>query len=535
MEGSTAMGLQRRDFLGAGAALAAGALARPAVAQNAATRTLRVVPQANLTSIDPFWTTAVVTLNHGYLVYDTLTAVNSRSEPMPQMAESWAVEDEGRSWIFVLREGLKFHDGERVTARDCVASITRWARRDSFGQVLWMAVDALEVVDDRRLRFRLKRPFPFLALALGKSPSPAFIMPERIAKTDAFTQIRDATGSGPFRFVAEEWNPGQKAVWEKFAGYVPRDEAPDGLSGGKLAKLNRVEWTVITDPATAASALIQGEQDYWEYPLHDLLPLLRRSRDVVVEQRLAEGFYGTMRLNHLQPPFNNLAIRRAVAMALDQRDYLRAVAGDSPDAWGECLGVFTCGSPLESEVGSEILKTRSVEKARAALKAAGYNNEKVVVLAPGDYPQINALSLVTADLLTRIGMNVELVSVDWGTLVQRRASKETVEKGGWSVFHTTSSGNSMNMPPIHLMLRANGPDAWFGWPDDPEIERLRAEWLVAPDAEASKRVGDALNARAWETIPYLPLGFYWQPSAWRRSLTGVLPSPSTVYWNIDKS
>ncbi|PHK96670.1 ABC transporter substrate-binding protein [Pseudoroseomonas rhizosphaerae] len=527
--------LSRRSMLGAGAMLAGMALPRPGLAQGAASRTLRVVPQANLTSLDPFWTTAVVTLNHGYLVYDTLTAVDARNQPRPQMAEGWAVEDDGRSWTFTLRPGLKFHDGEAVRARDCVASIARWAKRDAFGQVLWMSVDELSALDDRRLRFRLKQPFPYLALALGKSPSPAFIMPERLGQVDAFTQIREAIGSGPFRFLPDEWNPGQKSVWEKFAGYVPRDDAPDGLAGAKRPLLDRVEWTVISDPAVASSAMLTGEQDYWEYPLHDLLPLLRRNRDLVVEQRLTEGTYGCLRLNHLQPPFDNQAIRRAVAMAVDQRDYLRAVAGEAPDAWGECPGVFTCGSALETEQGSEILKTRSVERGREALKAAGYAGEKVVLLAPGDYPQINALSLVTADLLRRLGMNVEFVSTDWGTLVQRRTSREPVDKGGWSVFHTTSLGTSLNLPPIHLMLRANGKDAWFGWPDDPEIERLRAEWLRAGEPAEAKRIGDALNARAMQTIPYIPLGYYWQPSAWRRTLRGVQRSPSTVFWNIEKA
>ncbi|MFZ6764401.1 ABC transporter substrate-binding protein [Pseudoroseomonas sp. WGS1072] len=524
----------RRDLLGAGLGLSAAALARPTLAQGAA-KVLRVIPQANLTSLDPFWTTAVVTLNHGYLVYDTLTAVNSRTEPQPQMAEGWLVEDDGRRWTFTLREGLFFHDGEPVRARDCTASITRWARRDPFGQVLWRAVDALEPLDDRRLVFRLKEPFPFLALALGKSPSPAFIMPERLAQVDAFTQIREAVGSGPFRFLPEEWNPGQRSVWTRFDRYAPRQDAPDGLAGAKVPKLDRVEWTVISDPATAAGAMQTGEQDYWEYPLHDLLPVMRANRDLVVEQRLTEGTYGCMRLNHLHPPFDKVEIRRAVAMAVDQRDYLRAVAGEAPEGWGVCPGVFTCGSPLESEAGSEILKTHDVEKARAALKAAGYAGEKVVLVAPGDYPQINALSLVTADLLRRLGMNVELVSVDWGTLGQRRASREPVERGGWNVFHTTSSGNSLNMPPIHLMLRANGKDAWFGWPDDPEIERLRAAWLRAPDPAEARRIGDALNAQAMLSIPYVPLGFYWQPSVWRRNVRGVSRSPSTVFWNIEKS
>ena len=229
-----------------------------------------------------------------------------------------------------------------------------------------------------------------------------------------------------------------------------------------------------------------GEQDYWEYPLHDLLPLLRRNREVVVQQRLLDGTYGICRFNHLQPPFNNPGIRRAVAMAVDQRDYMRAVAGNDEDGWGACEGVFTCGTPLANEAGSEILKTHNIDRARAALKEAGYNGEKVVLVAPGDYPQINALSLVTADLLTRLGMNLELVSTDWGTLVQRRASKEPVEKGGWSIIHTTSSGQSLALPVFHLFLRANGPKAWFGWPSD------------ARDRAAARRLAGGARSRGTE-------------------------------------
>jgi peptide/nickel transport system substrate-binding protein len=374
-----------------------------------------------------------------------------------------------------------------------------------------------------------------LILALGQVQNPCFMMPARIAATDPYQQIRDATGSGPFRFLANEWNPGQRAVWARNEAYVPRQEPVDGLAGGRVPRIERVEWTIITDPATAANAMVTGEQDYWEYPLHDLLPLMRRSRDLVVQQRLLEGTYGVCRFNHLHPPFNNPAIRRALAMAVDQRDYLRAVAGNEPDGWGVCEGVFTCGTPLANEEGSEVLKVRSVDRARAALREAGYANEKVVLIAPGDYPQINALSLVTADLLRRLGMNLELVSTDWGTLVQRRASKESVERGGWSVFHTTTSGQSIGLPVFHLFLRANGAQAWFGWPEDAEIERQRAAWIDAPDDAARLAAGRALNRRAMEVLPYIPLGFYWQPSAWRRNVTGVFRAPVTAFWNIGKS
>ena len=528
--------MERRSLIrAAGAAALAGALPAPALAQGgAAARTLRVVPQANLTSLDPVWTTAVVTRNHAFMTYDQICAQNAKGEVRPQMAEGWTTAPDGLAWDFTLREGLRFHDGEPVRAEDCVASIRRWAARDTFGQVLWSRVEELASLDDRRFRFRLRQPFPLLTLAIGQTQNPCFVMPARIAATDPYQQVREAIGSGPFRFAANEWNPGQRAVWTRNDAYVPRQEPVDGLAGGRVPRIERVEWTIISDPATAANAMVTGEQDYWEFPLHDLLPLLRRSRELVVQQRLLEGTYGVARFNHLHPPFNNVAIRRAVAMAVDQRDYLRAVAGNEPDGWSVCEGVFTCGTALANEAGSDVLKVRSLDRARAALREAGYAGERVVLIATGDYPQINALSLVTADLLRRLGMNLVLVSTDWGTLVQRRASREPPERGGWNIFHTTASGQSLALPVFHLFLRANGPQAWFGWPQDEEIERLRAAWVDAADAAEGRRVGEALNRRAMEVLPYIPLGFYWQPSAWRRSLTGVFRAPVTAFWNIGK-
>ena len=528
--------MERRSFLGGAAGLAAAGMSAPALAQGAVARTLRVIPQANLTSLDPVWTTAVVTRNNAFMIYDQLCAQDSTGDIKPQMAEGWEFSQDGLTCTFTLRDNLFFHDGEKVLAKDCVASIDRWRRRDPFMQVLWPNVAAVEVIDDRKFRFRLNKPTPLIIMALGQTQFPCFIMPERIAQTDAFQQIRETVGSGPFKFVRDEWNPGQRAVWAKNERYVPRQEAVDGLAGGRIPKIDRIEWTIITDPATSANAMAQGEQDYWEYPLHDLLPMLRRSRGVVVEQRLQEGTYGVCRFNTLQAPFNNPAIRRAVAMAVDQRDYLRAVAGDDPAGWGVCEGVFTCDTPLANEVGSDLLKVHNIERAKQALAAAGYNGEKVVLIAPGDYPQINALSLVTADVIRRLGMNLEFISADWGTVIQRRASKEPVERGGWSIFHTTSSGQSLALPVFNLFLRANGPNAWFGWPDVPEVERLRAEWVERGGNPAeSRRIAEALNREAMQSMYYIPLGYYWQPSAWARNVTGVFRAPATVFWNIGKA
>ena len=522
--------MRRRSLLlGASAALAAPAIAQPA-------KTLRVIPQANLTSLDPIWTTAVVTRNHAYLVYDQLLAMDSNFIPRPAMAEGCVQDAGGLEWTLTLREGLRFHDNEPVRSNDCIASIRRWMARDSLGQSIALLTTALEAVDDRRFRFKLSKPFPLLPAALAKpSPVPLFIFPERLAKTDPFKQITDPTGSGPFRFLPNEWNPGSRAVWARFDGYKPAPGAPDGIAGARVPNLDRVEWTIISDSATAAAALSSGEQDYWEYPIHDLLPLLRRNKDVVIGQRLSQGTYAGMRVNHLHAPFDNPAIRRALLLGIDQRDHLRAVAGDDTTLWSNCESVYACGTAYGTDAGNEPLKTRNIAKAKQALREAGYANQRTVLLAPSDYPQINALSLVTADVMTKMGFNLDLVSTDWGTVTQRRASQEPIERGGWSVFHSTWSGADVVNPAIHQNLRTNGKGAWFGWPTDPAIEKMRSDWIDAADEPERKRLADAIQVQAMQSVPFIPLGYYWQPSAWRRNLTGVLPCQVTTFWNMTKT
>jgi peptide/nickel transport system substrate-binding protein len=495
-----------------------------------------VIPGANLTSLDPIWTTAPITKDHGYLVYDQVTAVDDDYIPRPQMAEGWQVEDEGRSWVFGLREGLRFHDNEPVRSADVIASIRRWAARDVFGQALAAATDAIEVIDDRRFRFRLKRPFPLLAAALGKSnSSQCFIMPERLANTDPFQQVTDATGSGPFRFLRDEWVAGVRAAYAKFERYIPRTEPVSSIAGGRVARVDRVEWTVIPDHGTAAAAMQAGEQDYWQSPQHDLLPQLRRSRNLVVRPRNLSGTYSMLRFNHLQKPFDNVALRRAIATAVRQEDYMQAVVGNEAESWGQCASFFACGTPLATNAGERVLGTADIEAAQRAVREAGYNNERIVQIAATDSHAINAVSLVTADLLRRLGMNLDYVATDWGTMLQRRASREPVERGGWSVFHTLWNGADVLNPAVHTMLRGNGAQAWFGWPSDPEIEQLRSAWFAEPDVAAQVRLAHRLDVQAFETMPYVPLGFYRQPEVWRSNLTGVFPTPTTVYWNIGKS
>lgn len=529
--------MKRRKFL-KGASLAAGTLpafGRAAFAQKSVARTLRIIRSGNLASLDPIWTTAPPTKDYAFLTFDQLLSVDMAYVPQPQMAEGWTVEDDGKTYLLGLRDGLKFHDGEPVRSADCVASIQRWGARDGFGQLTMKFVDGFEVVDDRRFRIRLKKAFPLLPAALGKSSSSqCFIMPERMAKTDPMKQVTETIGSGPFRFLKEEWVSGARAAWAKFDGYVPRKEPVNGIAGGRIPAVDRVEWSFISDASTAMAALIAGEQDYWDAPSLDLLPILKSDPNVVVSTRNPTGSYYMLQLNHLQPPFNNPKVRQALAMAINQTDYLKSAVSD-PALFKPCYSFYGVDSPYFSEDGADILKVRSLDKAKAALKEAGYAGETVVILGLMDSPVTAAMCQVTEDVLRRLGMTVKLVAMDFATMAQRRVSREPVDKGGWSLFVTVWTGADIVNPAVHQMLRAGGATAWFGWPNDPEMEALRDQWANAPGAEEQKRLAIALQVQAFKTLPYIPLGSLIPQVAYRKNLTGVFPSPVFAYWNIAKS
>ena len=524
--------MRRRDLLIG----TATALAAPRIGRAAGASVLRFIPQADLATLDPHWTTAYVTRNHGFMVYDTLYGNDHALQPSPQMVAGHVIEDDGRRWTLTLRDGLLWHDGTKVLARDCVASIRRWAQRDAFGQALMAATDELSAADDTRIVFRLKRPFPLLPTALGKSaPVMAAMMPERLASTDAMTQVKEIVGSGPFRFLADERVPGAHVAYGRFARYVPRaDGTPDWTAGPKRVHFDRVEWTVIPDPATAAAAVRSGEQDWWEYATGDLLPLLRKDPKLVVTVLDKYGTTEIMRFNQLHPPFDRAAVRRAVLGAVVQSDYMQAVAGDDASMWHDGVGIFCPGTAMASDAGMAVLTgPRDLARSKRELAEAGYNGERVALMVPTDFPSLKALSDVTADLLGKLGMHVDYQAIDWGTLVQRRAKRDPIDKGGWNVFCTGFNSSDFPTPAGHLPLRANGAQAWFGWPDDPKLEQLRDAWFAAPDLAAQQRICADIQREALTSVPYVPLGSYLQATAYRADLRGVLDG-FVMFWNVQR-
>ncbi len=513
--------MKRRDFLATTAASAA-ALSAPAVAQQRTT--VKFVPQADLALLDPVFTTGLVTRNHGFMVYDQLYGLDDSFTPQPQMVAGHVIENDGKTWKLTLREGMKFHDGTPVLARDAVASIDRWMKIDPFGQNLRGVTDEMSASSDRVIQFRLKKPFPLLPTALAKPSAFCPVLPERLAQTPVNVQITEMVGSGPFRYLPGERVAGSRNVYEKFAGYVPR---PDGVAsfaaGPKIVHVDRVEWVTIPDAATAAAALQSGEIDWWEQPQPDLLPLLRKHKDILVEAKERGGLMGMIRFNHLMPPFDNPAIRRAFLAGVNQTEYMTAVMGEERSLWNDRCGFFLPGSPVASEAGLDVMTgPRSFDKVKRDLEAAGYKGEKVVFVVPTDLPSLNAMSQIAADMFRKVGINLDYQALDWGTVLPRLANKESLDKGGWSVWCNYIPGIIAVTPATQSYVRGLGRSGPFGWPESARIEALRNEFMDAPTLADQQRIARDLQLQAWEDVPYIPTGAWMQPFAFRKSITGML-------------
>ena len=513
--------MRRRDVLG----LSAGAmLAMPHIARAQRERTLKFVPTPDLTALDTVWSGTRATHNHAYLVFDTLYGLDEMFTAQPQMIEGHTVDSDGTLWTLRLREKLQFHDGTPVLARDAVASIRRFAARDAFGQSLMAVTNELSAPDDRTIRFQLRKPFPQLPAALaGSTTAMPCIMPERLANTDPFRQVTEMVGSGPYRFLPAEFNAGVHSAYERFAGYVPRDEGtPSYTAGPKLAHFDRVEWLSLGDAATSVAALLQGEVDWLNSPSADLVPLLARNAGVTVEIREYPGSIAAMRFNHLYPPFNNPAVRRALLGAVDQVDTMSAVAGTDRTYWRDRIGLFGPSSPMANEAGIEALSgPRNYDKVRSDLAAAGYRGEPIVVLGVSGNSYIVNVSQVGVDELRKAGMNVDLQIMDGATMNRRRLSKEPPNKGGWNIFFTIIDGLFNANPATNYAIRGDGKSGLEGWPNSPKLEELREGWLDATDVESRRQIAVTMQLQMWEDVPYIPMGHWVRSTAHRRNIVDL--------------
>jgi peptide/nickel transport system substrate-binding protein len=496
--------------------------------------TLKVVMHSDLKIVDPIWTTAYITRNHGYLIYDTLFAMDAKGEIRPQMVDKHDVSADKLTYTLTLRDGLAWHDGKPVTAEDCVASIKRWGAKDSMGQKLMSFVKDIVPVDQKTFRIVLKEETGLVLQALGKpSSNVPFMMPKRVADTSPNDQIADFTGSGPFVFKRDEWKPGDKAVYVKFAQYKPRSEAPSGLAGGKVAKVDRIEWRAIADHQTAINALLSGEIDMIESPPHDLLPVLKKDANVKLVDANPLGNQYTFRPNTLHKPFDNPKVRQALFYAFNQEDFLKAVIGD-PAYYKVCKSLFPCGTPFESSKGMEGLFESNVEKARALLKEANYDGTPIVLMHSTDLAVLANLAPVAKSLMERAGFKVDMQSMDWQTLVARRAKKDPPGQGGWHAFLTSWVAADILNPVMAGFLNASCDKAMFGWPCDKEIESLRDQFARETNPAKLKGIAEAVQGRATQYPTHVWLGQWYQPYATRKNVDGLMTAPVTVFWNAEK-
>jgi peptide/nickel transport system substrate-binding protein len=518
--------------LSIGLGLLAGA-ATDAVAQDK--KTFKMVPHSGLRITDPIITTAFISRNHGYMIYDTLFAVDDKMAVKPQMVDKYEVSGDKLTYTFTLRDGLKFHNGAPVTSADVVASLQRWSKNDAMGQKLFTYTKDLVAVNDKTFQLILKEPYGLVLDSLGKpSSNVPFIMPKAMADTPANQNVPDEIGSGPFRMVKAEFQPGVKVVYEKNPDYKPRSEPASSLSGGKVVKVDRVEWITMSDAQTATNALLKGEIDMIEQASYDLLPELKKSKDVVIKDLLPLGMNYMLRMNWLQPPLDNVKVRRAILHAIYQEDYLAAQIGD-PEYYNVCGAFFGCSTPLKSDAGAVGVKKPDLALAKKMLAESGYKGEKIVIMAPTDLNSISQLPLVTTPALKAIGMNIEMQSMDWQTLVGRRAKMDPIDQGGWHIFHTAWGTADMMNPIANAGVKGLGKvGGFFGWTEDPEIEKLRDAYARETDPAKQKALAEAVQVRAYEQVLYIPLGEYHQVSAMRKNVEGALPTPALALWNIEK-
>lgn len=499
--------------------------------------TVNAAMQAPLRSLDPHLSTAQIVRTHGFMVFDTLLGMDAEYKPQPQMAD-YAVSDDGLTYTFTLRDGLMWHDGEPVTAQDCVASLNRWGEIDGAGRTMMTYVDSIEATSETELVLTLSEPFGQVLELLAKpSPIPPFMMPQRLADTPSGEQVPEMIGSGPFRFVEDEYRPGDQAVYVKNEDYVPRSEPMSWTAGGKVVNVDRVVWKAMPDMQTSINAIQSGDIDLIEQVTVDLLPMLDFADEVDYGVINPLGAQITGRFNHRLPPFDDPQIRKAAMYALDQGMLMQTAIGN-PEYYAICASVYGCSVPLASDAGAEHLEGDADErmaKAQELLEASDYDGTSVLVMQPTDLTVLNTQPIVAAERLREAGFTVEVASMDWATLQTRKDGWQPVAEGGWNFFFTYWGVAGIWNPLVHVLIEGSGDDsAWAGWPVNDRIEELRTAYLTATTLDDQMKIATEIQEIAYEDSFYFNAGEFQSVTAWRTELKNIEPGPITLFWGMSK-
>ncbi|MET4328671.1 peptide/nickel transport system substrate-binding protein [Bradyrhizobium sp. i1.15.2] len=523
----------RRTIMQSGLALASSAAApRIAFAQRGGGKTIRTV--GDITSYDPVVSATYSSHYHATMVYDTLFAYDSQYVPRPQMVDKFAVSDDKLTWTFELRDGLKFHDGTLVSTADVIPSIRRWGARDGAGQVMMKYVKEISAKDAKTFTIQLKDHFGLVIDLLGKN---CFIMRKKEAETDPAQKIDTVIGSGPFRLNLGETKPGTQYVYDKFADYVPRKEAPDGLAGGKVVKVDRVIYVNMPDAQTAVAAVQAGEIDFYGGPPLDLLDQLSHDRNVKLQVLYAGANVGIIRFNFLHAPFDSVKCRQAILNLVNQTDYLKAIIGN-PKYYKICGSYFGCDVPMENDANTSWFKAApNYDRAKQLLKEGGYDGRPVILLQQTSYPPAKIAAEILADQMRRAGIDVRMEPMDGAAMWARSASKAPPEQGGWHMFITSAASTDADSP-LWICHRTNGEKGWLGWPTDARNEELTTEWALGETVEQRKKIAREIQENAWNFVPYVWYGQWVQPVLMHANLNGVLSTPfawSAPWWNAEKA
>ncbi len=530
------LALSRRSALGwMLTTLAAAVIGMPGIALAAGedSSVLRMVPQADLKILDPVWTTATVTRDHGFMVYDTLFGMTDKGEIKPQMIDTYSHSADGKEWTFTLRSGLSFHDGAPVSSADVVASLKRWGSRASVGQLLLSATKSIDAVNDKTFKIELAKPFGFMLDALGNPNNPLFIMPKRIAETPGTTQITEVIGSGPYMFKKDEYSPGSKVVYLRNPKYQPRKEPASGTAGGKKVYLERVEWVMLPDAQTQANALVSNAVDLIERIPPEQYPAFKKDPNLVLDKQVGQGSI-VMAFNHLTAPFNNPKIARAAMLAVNQQALMRAQF-IAPEMYSVNPSIYANGTAYWSDRSAGFTGKPQFAEAKKLLKEAGYDGKPVVLMAPTDHSTHNKYPLVMAALLRQAGFNVDVQTMDWQTEIARRAKKEPVEQGGWNIFTTGFFAVDMMNPIVMAPLTGTGDKGWFGWPSSDKVEALKMSFIEEMDPAKKKQIATALQEEALSKALFVPLGEYVPYTAMRKNISGLIKAPVNVFWGLRKN
>lgn len=497
----------------------------------ATAQTLRAAPHAQLQFLDPVYTTAYITRSYGYLVYDTLFALDEAFEPQPQMVSEWSVSEDGREWRFTLRPGQQWHDGAPVTAEDCIASLRRWATNDGVGQGLFSLVETIEAdpQDPATFVIRLSQPYPRMLQALAKMSSHVpFMMPRRLAETPADQPITDPTGSGPYRLSVSDWEQG-RVVFLRNDAYVPRAEPTSLAAGAKIAFLERIEWVYFDSHAEAVQAMLAREIDYLESPSTAQAGVLEGVEGITLEVTDPTGNVGMAVFNHLIPPFDNPLMRQAVVAAMAQEDYMSAALG-APDYWRTCPSIYPCDTPYSTPVGDRLFVSSDLDEARRLLAEAGYDGTPVVILDPVDSPVLTAFTGVTLELFEELGIAVDHQPMDWSELVVRRNTRTAEDGEVWNMFHTWWIAEDLS-DPMRIAFSGDPATGWIGWPSDPELAGLRMSFLLSQTEAEAAAIAAQIQEHIAGAAHFAILGQFFEPIAFRSDLLGI-QRPIQMYYNL---